>query len=112
MEKYQPFAMQPMAAAPMPNLAPAYTPMNVAPAYTSPVNVAPAHMAPMNVAPAAMMPKPVYSPINVHASYEEINIYQPKKHHHHFHPGVRTSIGAILVLYILLVIILRTTHRI
>lgn len=97
MEKYQLMAMpKPMAAqmpsyAPMPNLGPA----------------------PTAVSPIAM-PQPTYpAPINVHASYEEINIYAPKKHHHHhWHGHGFTSAALILVLYILLVIILRSTHRI
>jgi hypothetical protein len=52
------------------------------------------------------------APITVNASYEEINLYETKKHHHHHHAhchpvGGSLSVGAILVLYILLVIILR-----
>ncbi|WP_281889673.1 hypothetical protein [Paenibacillus sp. YYML68] len=68
-----------------------------------------AMQAPSYVSPAAM-PQPVYSaPVNIHASYEEINIYAAptaaKKPAHV--GGVGTSTAAILVLYILLVIILR-----
>jgi hypothetical protein len=60
----------------------------------------------------AAMPSSYVQPINVNASYEEINIYEPPKHHHHHAhchtPGGKwSSAGSILVLYILLVIILR-----
>jgi hypothetical protein len=59
----------------------------------------------------AAMPSSYVQPINVNASYEEINIYEPPKHHHHAHchtpGGSWSSAGSILVLYILLVIILR-----
>ncbi|MEK8132203.1 hypothetical protein WMW72_30325 [Paenibacillus filicis] len=80
-------------------------------------NVSPA------VSPAMTQPMPA-APINVHASYEEINIYAPKKHHHHHHhmhhmpvavspvhTGPRMNVASILVLYILLVIILRSFPR-
>ncbi|OXM82433.1 hypothetical protein [Paenibacillus rigui] len=85
MEKYKPMPMP----APMP--LPAVSPVSMGPASK-----------PMP------MPYPSYTaPVNIHASYEEINIYEPKKHH-----GCGTwytSAGIILVLYILLVIILRGT---
>ncbi len=66
MEKYQPTAVPkthvgPTAYAPLSNVGPNIGPM---PTYVSPVS----------------LPQPVYpAPINVHASYEEINIYTPKK---------------------------------
>jgi hypothetical protein len=58
------------------------------------------------------MPLSYAAPVTLHASYEEINIYEQKKHHphgHHCHQPVHGhfSAGAILVLYILLVIVLR-----
>lgn len=73
----------------------------------------PAMQMPMGPAPmTAPMSYPM-GPVNVHASYEEINIYEPKKHHHHGHckVGGWTSVGTILVLYILLVIILRSACK-
>ncbi|UQZ83729.1 hypothetical protein SK3146_02936 [Paenibacillus konkukensis] len=71
--------------------------------------------------PAMQMPMPPMNypmqaaPINLHATYEEINIYEPKKHHHghccQTGGGWATPVGTILVLYILLVIILRGTCK-
>ncbi|MBP1157140.1 MULTISPECIES: sporulation protein YjcZ [unclassified Paenibacillus] len=106
MEKYQPMAMPKPMSAQMPS----YTPMSAQmPSYAPMPNVGPA---PTAVSPVAM-PQPIYhAPINVHASYEEINIYAPKKHHHHWHGHGFTSAALILVLYILLVIVLRSMHRI
>ncbi|MFH5181480.1 hypothetical protein ACHHV8_01855 [Paenibacillus sp. TAB 01] len=89
MEKYKPMPMPMHAPMPLPAV--------------SPTSMGPASK-PMP------MPMPSYTaPINIHASYEEVNIYEPKKHHGHCHGGWYTSVGAILVLYILLVIILRGT---
>lgn len=97
MENLSPIAMPKPMPYPMPNMMP-----NIMPVANAPVATSPAYTAPM-------------MPINVHASYEEVNIYAPKKHHHHCHsakgPGWN-SVGSILVLYILLVIILRGAHRI
>ncbi|RRJ61813.1 hypothetical protein EHV15_01610 [Paenibacillus oralis] len=59
-------------------------PANVGPANVGPVNVAPVNVAPVHVAPVYVAPV------------------------HRFH-GFWTSTGTILVLYILLVIILRST---
>ncbi|SFL68388.1 hypothetical protein SAMN03159341_108208 [Paenibacillus sp. 1_12] len=90
MERYQPS----MSNSQMPNM-------------QMPTNVSPASMNPMPYMPANQA-----APVMVHASFEEINIYEPKKHHHaHCKPTGGLSMGAILVLYILLVIILRGFHR-
>ncbi|MCZ8515130.1 hypothetical protein O9H85_22445 [Paenibacillus filicis] len=105
MENISPLGMhKPM---PYPNMMPtAVSPMAAGPANIAPMAVGPANIAPMAAAP--MMPYP--APVNVHTSYEEINIYAPKKHYFHGYPGW-TSVGVILVLYILLVIVLRGLHR-
>jgi hypothetical protein len=70
---------------------------------------------PPYVAPAAVNPALPMYPVNINAGYEEVNIYGPNKpyHHHHHHGvyGAWTSTGAILVLFILLVIVLRSLHR-
>ncbi|MDF2962512.1 MAG: hypothetical protein K0S39_4247 [Paenibacillus sp.] len=75
----------------------------------------PAPSMPTAMPAPAPMPAPQYAaPITLHASYEEINIYEPKKHHHHGHchkPVGWYSAGSILVLYILLVIILRSSCK-
>jgi hypothetical protein len=92
MEKYKPMPMP----GPMPMPMPAVSPASMGPA-SKPMPY-PSYTAPSYTAP-----------VNIHASYEEINIYEPKKHHGHCHGGWYTSIGVILVLYILLVIILRGT---
>ncbi|MCR8635311.1 hypothetical protein [Paenibacillus radicis (ex Xue et al. 2023)] len=105
MEKYKPMQM-PMHHVPMPG-----------PNMPAPNMPAPNMQMPVMQMPApAPMPVHHYSaPINLHASYEEINIYEPKKQHHHGHchkPAVGwTTTGTILVLYILLVIILRGTCK-
>jgi hypothetical protein len=77
----------------------------------------------MPYSPHALMPSPMpmpmplsYAPpVTLHASFEEINIYEQKKHPHHFHylphGGGYVSAGAILVLFILLVIILRAVCK-
>jgi hypothetical protein len=65
------------------------------------------------ISPATQMPIN-YHPVTLHASYEEINLYGPKKHHHHHchcPRPVYSSAGIILVLFILLVIILRSVVR-
>ncbi|UUZ83420.1 hypothetical protein LJK88_05930 [Paenibacillus sp. P26] len=80
---------------PMPNVMPYAANPNVMP-YAAP-NVMPMATAPMNVGP---------HPYPVNISYEEVNIYAPKKHCHY--PVGWTSAGVILVLYILLVIVLRS----
>ena len=91
MEKYKPMPMPMHAPMPLPA-------------------VSPTSMGPASKPMPMPMPMPSYTaPINIHASYEEVNIYEPKKHHGHCHGGWYTSVGAILVLYILLVIILRGT---
>lgn len=92
MEKYQPMPMSNMQ---MPYTAPA---------------------APMHKPMTSAMPSSYAQPINVHASYEEINIYEQKKPHLHpqvhcHTPGGWSSAGSILVLYILLVIILRSVWK-
>ncbi|WP_159885156.1 hypothetical protein [Paenibacillus puerhi] len=94
----------------------------VYPMMQSPMNMPLPNVAPAAVSPAAVQPPMYGAPINVHASYEEINIYAPKKHDHHHHHHMpaavahscaapRLNAGAILVLYILLVIILRSFPR-
>ncbi|MEK3911264.1 hypothetical protein [Paenibacillus sp. FSL H7-0331] len=73
------------------------------------------YVSPASMNPMPSMPANQAAPVTVHASFEEINIYEPKKHHHHHHahckPAGGMSFGAILVLYILLVIILRGFRR-
>ncbi|NOU96586.1 hypothetical protein GC093_25685 [Paenibacillus sp. LMG 31456] len=101
MEKYKPMQM-PMHHVQMP------APNMSAPNMQMPVMQMP-NQAPMPV-------HHITAPINLHASYEEINIYEPKKEHHHGHghyhkPVGWSSVGTILVLYILLVIILRSTCK-
>lgn len=94
MERYQPMSNAQMPNMQMPNMQMPY----VSPVSTNPMPYMPANQA---------------APVTVHASFEEINIYEPKKHHHHAHckPAGGMSFGAILVLYILLVIILRGFRR-
>jgi hypothetical protein len=95
-----------------------YQPMsgyNMQMPYTTPTSTSAAMPKPMTSA----MPSSYAQPINVHASYEEINIYEQKKpqiHHQasqaHCHtPGGWSAAGSILVLYILLVIILRSNWK-
>jgi hypothetical protein len=72
------------------------------------------YVSPASMNPMPSMPANQAAPVMVHASFEEINIYEPKKHHHHHahcKPAGGMSFGAILVLYILLVIILRGFRR-
>lgn len=69
------------------------------------VNIAPA------VSPAMHYPMPYHHmPVNIHASYEAVNVFPVKKHYHH-HCGYGGA-GIVLVLFILLVIILRSGLRI
>lgn len=92
MEKFKPMPM-PMPA-PIPAPLPAVSPISMGPA----------------AKPMPLAPMPTYTaPINIHATYEEFNFYEPKKHHGHCHGVGYTSTGIILVLFILLVIILRST---
>lgn len=68
------------------------------------VNIAPA------VSPAMHYPMPCHHmPVNIHASYEAINVYPTKKHHYHCGYG---GAGIVLVLFILLVIVLRSGFKI
>ncbi|MCZ8523508.1 MULTISPECIES: hypothetical protein [Paenibacillus] len=100
MEKYQPIAMPAPMPTPMPAPMPAPMPSMKMPAPMP--NMMPTATAPIS------MPKPVhYAPVNVNAKFEEINIYAPPKPHYPVQ-GVWSSAGYILVLYILLVIILRS----
>ncbi|WP_282939778.1 hypothetical protein [Paenibacillus sp. RC67] len=101
MDKFKPMPMVSPAMempGPMPNMN-APMPMPYSPSFVSPSYTAPTYAA----------------PINVHANFEAYNIIEPKKHHHHHghcHRGCGwTSVGTILVLYILLVIILRGVVR-
>ncbi|KPV58299.1 hypothetical protein QJ48_17525 [Paenibacillus sp. A3] len=69
---------------------------------------------PTSFAPLAAPPQPIYPTANVHTTYETVNIYCPKKKkRRRFYPwfGCGTSTGIILVLFILLVIVLRSKHR-
>ncbi|AEI39580.1 hypothetical protein KNP414_00990 [Paenibacillus mucilaginosus KNP414] len=65
------------------------------------------NMMPTATAPVSMPKSMAYPPVNVNAMFDEINIYGPKKPHYPV-KGVWSSAGYILVLYILLVIILRS----
>jgi len=88
-------------------------PMNVSPAMEMPMGPM-AMNAPMPLAAPinAPMPYPV-APVNIHANFEAYNFFEPKKHHYHHGHHCKTgcSFTVILVLYILLVIILRSSWK-
>ncbi|MFB0844469.1 hypothetical protein [Paenibacillus oleatilyticus] len=69
---------------------------------------------PTAISPSYVAPTSNYPAANVH-NLNEINVFFPKKkkRRHHFYPwfGCGTSTGIILVLFILLVIVLRSKHR-